>query len=148
MRAADADPSRQIRTIFQSNLDATQKRDLRKALATIHSKSPVFAPSAQILEKLFETFELKFDLMAFKYIATDEGYAIARVKYKAVKVKGPEFHDYVVTALAVFKQEAGEWKLWQQANLELENLEPPAPAKEAPPKEPPAKVPAKDATKK
>jgi hypothetical protein len=117
--AADADLTKELRAVFQANLDATQKKELHGVLATVHSKSPTFAATVQVMQKFFEKFDVKTDLLSFKYIATDGEYAIARTKFKTVRVAGPPFRDNLIDAFCIFKKDGNDWKIWQQSNLEI-----------------------------
>ncbi len=126
--ADDAALSRELRATFVANLEASQKKDLQGVIATIHSKSPVMAPTVQLMQKLFESYEIEFTPLDFKYIATDEGYAICRTKSKALKISGPQFRDNTVTALMVFKKDGKNWKIWTQTNLEIQYNDRQAPA--------------------
>jgi len=122
--AAGPDLTSELRAVFQANLDATQKKELHGVLATVHSKSPTFAATVQVMQKFFEKFDVKTDLLSFKYIATDGDYAIARTKFKTVRVAGPPFRDNLIDAFCIFKKDGNDWKIWQQSNLEIIYPEP------------------------
>jgi len=59
-------------------------------------------------------------LISYEYIGLSGEYAIARIKFKTTKISGPAFKNNSVDMIQVFKQENGTWKLWSQANLEIQ----------------------------
>jgi hypothetical protein len=136
LRSAEPDVAKELRSVFEANLKATEKRDLKAVLATVHPKSATYAATETQMRDFFEKWQVKSKLLEFKYIATDEGYAIARTKFKTVKVSGPPIRDNTIDAFCVFKKDGNHWKIWQQANLEFTFVQPPPeqkPAAQTPP---------------
>ncbi|MGO2509551.1 MAG: hypothetical protein ACTH6Y_11200 [Vibrio hibernica] len=42
---------------------------------------------------------------------------------RTTKVSGPTFHNNKLEALIVFKQEGETWKIWSQANMQIQYLD-------------------------
>ncbi len=107
-----------LREVIIENFAASQRKDMEGIKRTIHSQSPAYITSAQTLKQLFDYYDLKYELLSFRYIGADGEYAIARGEQKTIKLKGPAFKDNVLDSIYIFRKENGEWKLWQQAVLE------------------------------
>jgi hypothetical protein len=107
-----------LREVILENFAASQRKDIEAVKRTIHTQSPAYIASAQNLRQLFDYYDLKHELLSFHYIGLDGAYAIARGEQKTVKLKGPAFKDNVLDSIYIFREEKGQWKLWQQAVLE------------------------------
>jgi len=107
----------ELRDLTIQNMKACQDEDLDAAMSTLHSQSPAYLPTKQQTSILFENFDLKYELAAFKYIGQDGEYAVARIKQKTTKVAGPAFQNNVTDLIAVFRKENGHWKFWNQIIL-------------------------------
>ena len=101
------------------NLRANESEDLDAALATIHTQAPTYTSTKQSSMSLFETYDLKYDLLSFSFIGQDGKYAIARIKQSTTKVSGPAFRNNDLDAIHAFRKENGKWKFWTIAILEV-----------------------------
>jgi hypothetical protein len=113
-----ADLTTELEPVIRQNFEMCQKKDLEGTMKTVHSKSPVYAQTVEVLDKLFASYELKYELASCHFIGSDGTYAVARVTQKTTRVSGPEFPNSVLDSIYVFRQENGKWKLWQTAVLE------------------------------
>ncbi len=119
---ADKDIAKVLKGVITDNFKAYEQEDIEKVMKTVHSKSPGFEATKQFSSQVFPVYEIKYELLSFKYITVEGEYALARVKQKTAKISGPEFKDNVIDSIVIFKQEAGQWKLWSQATLTLEYI--------------------------
>ena len=117
---ADEDVAAELKALVIENLRATRAEDLDAMLDTLHSESPSYSQIEKIANTLFETYDLNYDLLLFRYIGQDGEYAIARFKFSTEQVAGPEFNDNILDTIHVFREENGMWKIWSQAILEIE----------------------------
>lgn len=109
-----------LKKTLQANFKAYQDENIDEVMKTVHSESPGYEATKEFSAQIFPAYDIKYDLVQFKYIAVEGEYALARVKQKTVKVSGPEFKDNIIDSIVIFKQEEGTWKLWSQATLTLE----------------------------
>lgn len=114
--------SAELKGILLENFDAYQKEEMPRVLATVHTQSPGYLANNDIGRQIFPAYDLKYELMNFKYLITDGDYALARVLQKTSKVKGPAFRNNLIDLIVLFKQEKGKWKLWSQVILGIEYL--------------------------
>lgn len=88
-------------------------------MATVHSQSPIFVSQENALNQINQSYDLAYEILEFHYVVEDEDFAYARFKLKTTKVAGPAFRNNEINLLAVFKQEEGVWKFWNQVTLEI-----------------------------
>ncbi|EAW30192.1 hypothetical protein GP2143_01575 [marine gamma proteobacterium HTCC2143] len=115
--AAYADTASDIEKAILDNLEHTQNEDSAAVMGDMHSQSPAYLPTQQMLQQLFPAYDLKYELISYKFVGEDDEYAYAKVKQRTKKISGPAFQNNEIEVLMVFKQENGIWKLWTQANL-------------------------------
>ena len=116
---AFADTSSDIEKVVLENLEHTQDENMDAVMADLHSQSPAYPQTQQVLPQLFSVYDLKYELISYNFLAEDEEFAYAKVKQRTSKVAGPEFMNNEIELLVIFKQENGVWKLWTQANLSI-----------------------------
>lgn len=106
-----------IKAVVEANFKHTQAEDVNASVATMHTDSPNYQATKQVLGQLFSVYDLKYTLVSFDFVGEDSDFAYARVKQLTEKVTGPAFQNNELESLQVFKRENGQWKLWTQANL-------------------------------
>jgi hypothetical protein len=113
------------KAIYQTilkNLKAGQARDLPAMMKTIHSQSPVYQSTKEKTPAIFKAYKLDYQLLYYKYIGRDGEYAFARTRHRTRKISGPALPNNEIDAIQIFRQEKGEWKLWNEAILEVHYL--------------------------
>ena len=92
-------------------------------MKTIHSKSPMYETTKKQVGQIFgKGLNLNYDLVSFKYIATDGDYALGRVHQRTTVVGGPNFRNNEIDMIVAFRKEGETWKFWSQAILEIKFL--------------------------
>jgi len=117
--SAFSDVASDVERAILDNLKNVQSENMEGTLATMHSQSPSYLPTQQMLQKIFPAYDLKYELVKYQFVGSDDEYAYAKVLQKTTKVNGAAFQDNEVEALQVFKKENNQWKLWAQANLSI-----------------------------
>jgi DNA polymerase IIIc chi subunit len=115
----NADVTTEIETLLIENLRSTEAEDINAVLATMHSEAPNYSQTQKIVNFAFETYDLKYELLLFRYIGQDDEYATARFKFSTQKVAGPDFKNNSLDTIHVFRKENDKWKIWSQATLEI-----------------------------
>jgi len=108
-----------IKSVVLENLKATQAEDTNRTMITVHTQSPIYRQTKQMLAPIFDDFDLSYELLSFSYIGLNGEYAVARVKQTTKKVSGPIFQENEMDMVQVFRKENGKWKFWTQAILEI-----------------------------
>ena len=111
-----------LRNVIQENFDGYKEEDIAKIMTTVHTQSPGYLATKQISNEIFPPYELNYELINFKYLVRDGDYALARIKQKTSKIAGPAFKNNIIDAVAVFRQEDGQWKFWSQVILEIDYI--------------------------
>ncbi|MBD1574026.1 hypothetical protein HC725_12190 [Vibrio sp. S17_S38] len=112
-----------VRQVIDENLDASQREDSDAYMATMHSQSLAWIPTKKAIQGIFGNYKLNYYLEQFHYIAQENEYAYARVWIRTTKVSGPSFNNNKLEALIVFKKEGEKWKVWSQANMQIQYID-------------------------
>jgi hypothetical protein len=120
---ANPELAKTIKENVLHNLKYMQEEDSSKAMSTIHSQSPSYLSTKNILSQIFSNYKLSYKLVSFKFIAHHDDLVYARVKQATKKISGPVFQNNIIDMVQVFKQESGIWKLWAQANIGIKYIE-------------------------
>ncbi len=117
--------SSQLESVVTAHIAATSKESesIKDLMVTMHTDSPVSMHLKTQMEQAFPVFDLNVSLVEFSFVGMNGDYAIARFKQKLEKVSGPaSLKSHVNEQLFVFKQELGQWKIWQAAMLDMDYL--------------------------
>ncbi len=120
--SADAQLAAALRQLAQEHVDAYDREDEDGTLRTIHSNSPQFDTTRELLAQQFPNQDVTVTLVEFRYIGHDDEFAYARVKKKVV-AESDDFADNVVDALFLFHHENGTWKLWSSHIIGVELID-------------------------
>ena len=116
------DTDKAVHQTILKNLKAGQARDLPAMMKTIHSQSPVYQSTQERTPAIFKAYRLDYQLLSYKYIGLDGEYAFARTRHRTRRLSGPALRDNEMDSIQIFRKEKGEWKLWNQAILEIQYL--------------------------
>lgn len=111
-----------VKKAFQDNINYTVAEDVEGVLSTVHTQSLSYLPTKDLLVQLFGMYKLKYEILDYKFINYDGELAYVRVKQRTTKVEGPTFQNNEMDLLQVYKPENGVWKIWSQANMQVEFL--------------------------
>lgn len=120
---ANSELAKTIKENVLYNLKYMQKEKPNKAISTIHSQSPSYLSTKNILSQIFGNYKLNYELVSFEFIAHHEELVYARIKQATTKISGPAFQNNIIDTVQIFKQESGIWKLWAQANIGIKYIE-------------------------
>ena len=115
----------QLEAVITAKIVATAKESesIEDMMKTIHSSSPISLETRTQMEQIFPVMDANTSLTEFIFIGKSGDYAIAKIKEKIEKVSGPpQFKSQESEQLIVFKQEAGQWKIWQATMLDVKYL--------------------------
>lgn len=114
--------STRIKKTFEDNLKYCNTENIQGMMSTIHSKSSANASTKKTMTQVNKIYDLKYQIISFKYLTTTGDYAIARVIQKTTKIKGPTFRSNIIDSLQIFKKENGLWKVWSSSILSIKFL--------------------------
>lgn len=119
---ADETVARAVKQAVFDNLRYIENEDVSGAMSTLHRDSLNYQPTLQALQQFIGVYKLSYEITEFRFIGVDGELALARVKQRTRKLSGPAFQDNELDMVQIFKQEEGVWKLWSQANMEIDYL--------------------------
>ncbi|MFA1819563.1 hypothetical protein ACDX78_05050 [Virgibacillus oceani] len=97
--------------VLDRNITTMEEDDLKAHMETLHSESPGFAETEQIMEDMaVYTLDIQVSDMEVEEKSEEE----ARVFYKQtnIKVDGPEYENNEITGVHVMRPEDGAWKIY------------------------------------
>lgn len=112
----------ELKALMMENLVTTQEEDLVAVMKTMHTMSPAYSSTMEILISLTETYDLNYELLSFSFIGLTDEYALVRAEQSTTKVSGPAFQDNVIDTIQIFRKEDGQWRIWTTAILEITTI--------------------------
>ncbi len=117
--------SSQLESVINAHISAASKdsESIEDVMKTMHSESPASMHVKVSLEQMFPAFDIDMSVTEYSFVGISGDYAVVRAKQKMEKVSGPaSFKNHVNEQMYVFKQEQGQWKIWQAVILDVEYL--------------------------
>ncbi len=108
----DDDLEATFRQLVEHNLAAFNREDLSGTLRHMHTKSPEYGNTQDVLPSQFEALDARTKLVDLHYMGHDEEFAVARVKLKTVNESDAAFEANVLDTIVLFHLEDGAWKYW------------------------------------
>ena len=109
-----------FRQLVKNKLAAFNREDVTSTMQYIHTKSPEYSSTQNVLRGQFDALDARTKLIDLHYMGHDDEFAVARVKLKTVNESGASFEANVVDTIAVFHLEDGVWKYWSDHILGVE----------------------------
>ena len=94
-------------------------KDMTGVLSCVHAESFGRILIQQILEPFFNLFTLQYSLISHAYVGSDGEYTYYRAKVKIEKIAGPDFKNGLTENLVLYKQQQGQWKVWNRVLLTM-----------------------------
>ncbi|OCT11170.1 hypothetical protein A8709_05670 [Paenibacillus pectinilyticus] len=117
-----AKTDQQIKHVVQRQVDGSALEDVNAVLATIDPASPVYESTKAILTQTFALYDLAYDLKISDKVEVDKDNASVAFTQTTKKVKGPDFENTQVEAVALLKRINGEWKTSQTVINKIDYL--------------------------
>jgi tRNA U34 5-carboxymethylaminomethyl modifying GTPase MnmE/TrmE len=118
--AAYADTASDIEKAILDNFEHMQNEDADAVMEDMHSQA--CQQTQQMLQQFYLDYDLKYELLNYKFVGEDNEYAYAKVKQLTTRISGPEFKNNETEMLVIFKQENGLWKEWAHALLSTTHI--------------------------
>jgi hypothetical protein len=109
-------------SVVQENIKAMNGEDLDKAMATIDEQSASYDQTKQMAKKIFELYDLKYELDSLRVITlTDEEARVGCVQ-TTTKLKGPAFRDNRIDFVHTLRKVDGNWKIYNSKVMRIDYL--------------------------
>ena len=109
-----------FRQLVEDNLAAFNREDVSGTMRYIHTKSPEYGSTQDVLSSQFEALDARTKLIELHYMGHDDEFAVARVKLKTVNESDAAFEANVLDTIVLFHMEDGAWKYWSTQILGAE----------------------------
>lgn len=117
-----ASSEQQIKHVLQRQLEGTVHEDLNAVLATIDPSSPAYEGTKSVMAQIFTLYDLSYDFKLTDDVKVDKDQASVGFTQTTKKVKGPDFEDNKIEAVAWMKRVNGEWKVSQTVINKIDYL--------------------------
>jgi len=110
---AETYENEQVMQVIYENLLFSEREDVESMMRTLHPESPGYAYTRKLMEKAFQMFDLKYELInqEVRSVADDE--AKVYFKQKTIKVGGDaEFKDNIIEGVHTLKKYNGKWLIY------------------------------------
>jgi hypothetical protein len=103
---------KELIAVINDNLKAFDEGDVDKYMETIHTHSPLYEQSKQLVEEVSKAYKLKIELSNVE--VTDKSVKEAKVNFtqKTIKIEGPAFKDNEIAGYHVLRLDKGKWKIY------------------------------------
>ncbi len=118
-----ADTQSDVHELIQNNIKYIQQENVDLAMSTLHRQSPVYESTKSAMFQFNKLYDLKYELLQYRFITEDKDYAYVRVLQRTTKISGPLFNNNDIDLFHVLKKDAGQWKIWTSVPLEVNYLD-------------------------
>ena len=112
----------EIRAVVDGNAAAYAREDAAATMGFVHTKSPDYEATRDALAAQFAAYDVTTQVVGFTLMGHDDEFVVARVKLKSTAKAGTGFTNNVTDSIAIFHQENGAWKLWDESILGIQLL--------------------------
>jgi serine protease Do len=109
-------------SVVQENIKAMNNKDLDKAMATIDEQSASYEQTEQIAKRLFEIYELQYELDSVRVISKTDDEARVECVQTTKKVRGPAFRDNKIDFVHTLRKVDGNWKIYNSYVKKIDYL--------------------------
>lgn len=106
-------------SVIRNNFNAMNEKNLKAAMDTIDPTSQGYSQTEAMTEKVFQIYDLRFELKSAKVINKKIDEAEVRIVQITKKIKGPDFRDNETTTVQILKKINGKWKI---SNSKMEDV--------------------------
>lgn len=106
--------------VVQENIKAMNDENLDEAMATIDEQSASFDQTKVMAQRMFDLYDLKYELDSVRVIAQTEDEARVACVQTTRKLKGPAFRDNRINFVHTLRKADGIWKIY---NSHMEKID-------------------------
>ena len=108
--------------VVQENIKAMNNEDLDKAMAMIDEQSASYDQTKQMAKKIFELYDLKYELDSLRVITQNDDEARVGCIQTTTKVRGPAFRDNRIDFVHTLRKVEGVWKIYNSKVVKIDYL--------------------------
>lgn len=109
-------------SVIYANAKYMTEENLSEVKNTIHSSSPAFNATDNLVKELFRMYDLEYKVESVVIIEEMEDEAQVRFIQSTTKINGPEFRNNRLTGIHQLKKENGSWKIYNTVTEKADYL--------------------------
>lgn len=106
--------NQQLFDVLHENARAGVNEDLNAYMATIHSNSPLYNQTEDVLKEMFATYDLDFEFYDLTVTSLTSNEAKIHFSLITRKRAGPDFRNNIVIGTMILRPDNGIWKIYNQ----------------------------------
>jgi len=106
--------NQQLFDVLHENARAGVNEDLNAYMATIHSNSPLYDQTEDVLKEMFSTYDLDFEFYDLTVTSLKANEAKIHFSLITRKRAGPDFRNNIVIGTMILRPDNGVWKIYNQ----------------------------------
>jgi hypothetical protein len=99
-------------SVIEANAKYMNEENFDEVLNTIYKDSPSYALSEVMIKKLFEIYDLNYNITSMKVIEDNDSEAKIEFTQITTKINGPEFKNNKSTGIHTLKKDGDSWKIF------------------------------------
>ncbi|MGD1851859.1 MAG: hypothetical protein ACFCBU_15150, partial [Cyanophyceae cyanobacterium] len=107
--AADDSKIEAVKLTLEENTRTMNEEDLGGHMETLDVDSPGFNNTKEMLEQLFEVYDLESKVEIIEVVESSPNTVKVRVKQTTTKISGPEFRNNELTVVHTLNNKNGAW---------------------------------------
>ena len=107
-------------SVFRANVQALNEENLDAYMATLDSGASGFDRTRALIQNLFETYDLHYEIDAIEVVEVSTETIKLRVTQTTKKTSGPAFNNNQLVATHTLKKRNGVWKI---SDTKVEDVE-------------------------
>jgi hypothetical protein len=120
----DPTPSaEEITNVIYENIRASNNENLAAYMATIHTNSPYYDTTEEMLQTVFGDYDLSYFVSYVEVIELSNREAVVSFVLTTRRIRGGPFSDNRVTGEWTLRPEDGVWKIYDQKVSDVEYLD-------------------------
>ncbi len=97
-----------------TNIRASNAENYELYMATIHSQSPAYSQTSEMLSGIFSQYDLSYEVTGLEVLQASSREARVAFVLTTRKLRGPDFRDNRVSGEMILRPEGGTWKIYNQ----------------------------------
>lgn len=108
-------------SVVEANAKYMNEEKYDEVMNTIYKDSPSYALSEVMIKKLFEIYDLNYNITSMKVIEDNDSEAKIEFTQITTKINGPEFKNNKATGIHSLKKDGDSWKIY---STEMTDIQP------------------------
>lgn len=108
--------------VIQANIDYMNTENIEGTLSTFHPDSPTFEITEDLVEQIFNLYDLNSKIEKLEVVKEDNQEAIVNFTQLTTKLNGPEFKNNRVIGKHILKKDGDSWKIYSTQIFNTEFL--------------------------